>query len=99
MERDAMKKLVEWKNKNNRKPLLLYGARQVGKTYLVQEFGKRYFDDIIYVNFEKNSALSKIIEENIEPENIIKNSRKIYKYKNYIYQKQYLWNNLSIGRS
>ena len=93
-----MKKLVEWKDKNNRKPLL-YGARQVGKTYLVREFGKRYFDDIIYVNFEKNSALSKIIEENIEPENIIKNSRKIYKYKNYIYQKQYLWNNLSIGRS
>ena len=73
MERDAMKKLVEWKNKNNRKPLLLYGARQVGKTYLVQEFGKRYFDDIIYVNFEKNSALSKIIEENIQPETIIKN--------------------------
>lgn len=93
-----MKKLVEWKDKNNRKPLL-YGARQVGKTYLVREFGKRYFDDIIYVNFEKNSALSKIIEENIKPENIIKNSRKIYKYKNYIYQKQYLWNNLSIGRS
>lgn len=93
-----MKKLVEWKDKNNRKPLL-YGARQVGKTYLVREFGKRYFDDIIYVNFEKNSALSKIIEENIEPENIIKNSRKIYKYKNYIYQKQYLWNNLSIDRS
>ena len=92
-----MKKLVEWKDKNNRKPL--YGARQVGKTYLVREFGKRYFDDIIYVNFEKNSALSKIIEENIEPENIINNSRKIYKYKNYIYQKQYLWNNLSIDRS
>ena len=93
-----MKKLVEWKDKNNRKPLL-YGARQIGKTYLVREFGKRYFDDIIYVNFEKNSALSKIIEENIEPENIINNSRKIYKYKNYIYQKQYLWNNLSINRS
>ena len=40
MERKAMNDLIEWKNSKNRKPLLLYGARQVGKTYLVKEFGK-----------------------------------------------------------
>ena len=50
MERNAMQSLINWKNKKNRKPLLLYGARQVGKTYLVKEFGNRYFKDIIYVN-------------------------------------------------
>ena len=55
MERNAMKELVLWKERKNRKPLLLYGARQVGKTSLVKKFGDMYFEDIIYVNFEKNS--------------------------------------------
>ena len=52
MKRNAMNNLIQWKNKKNRKPLLLYGARQVGKTYLVKEFAKEFFKDIIYVNFE-----------------------------------------------
>lgn len=51
----------------------LYGARQVGKTYLVKEFGNKYFKDIIYVNFETNNIIGKIIDENISPEFIIKN--------------------------
>lgn len=72
MERNRMADLVAWKNKPNRKPLLLYGARQVGKTYLVQEFAKKYFQDIIYVNFETNNILSKLISEDITPEFIIK---------------------------
>ena len=41
MKRKAMQDLINWKNKKNRKPLLLYGARQVGKTYLVKAFGKK----------------------------------------------------------
>lgn len=73
MERKAMNDLIEWKNSKNRKPLLLYGARQVGKTYLVKEFGNRYFKDVIYVNFETNDIVGKIIDENITPEYIIKN--------------------------
>lgn len=73
MERKAMKDLVAWKNSENRKPLLLYGARQVGKTYLVKEFGNRYFKDIIYINFETNEIVGKIINENINPDYIIKN--------------------------
>ena len=71
MKRKAMDKLITWKNNKNRKPLLLYGARQVGKTYLVKEFGKS-FDDMIYVNFETNEIINSIINENIEPNNIIK---------------------------
>ena len=81
MERNAMKDLIEWKNKKNRKPLLLYGARQVGKTYLVKEFGKRYFKDIIYINFETNNIIGKIIDENISPEYIIKNLEIIFNKK------------------
>ncbi len=71
MERKAMAELVKWKEKKNRKPLLLYGARQVGKTYLVKEFASKYFRDIIYVNFETNKIISKMINENITPEYII----------------------------
>ena len=51
----------------------MYGARQVGKTYLVKEFGEKYFKDIIYVNFETNNIVSKIFDENITPDYIIKN--------------------------
>ncbi len=73
MQRNAMNDLIKWKNKQNRKPLLLYGARQVGKTYLVKEFAKEYFKDIIYVNFETNELIGKMFNENITPEYIIKN--------------------------
>ena len=70
--------LINWKNKENRKPLLLYGARQVGKTYLVKEFGEKYFKDIIYINFETNNIIGKLFEENITPEYIIKNLEIIF---------------------
>ncbi len=81
MQRKAMNDLITWKNKKNRKPLLLYGARQVGKTYLVKEFGKEYFKDIIYVNFETNDIVSKIIDEDISPSYIIKNLEIIFNKK------------------
>ena len=73
MQRNAMNDLIKWKNKKNRKPLLLYGARQVGKTYLVKEFGEKYFKDMIYVNFETNNIIGNIINEDISPDYIIKN--------------------------
>lgn len=81
MERKAMQDLLTWKNKKNRKPLLLYGARQVGKTYLVKEFGEKYFKDVIYVNFETNNIVSNIISEDINPMNIIKNLEIIFNKK------------------
>jgi len=81
MERKAMQQLLAWKNKENRKPLLVYGARQVGKTYLVKEFGDKYFKDVIYVNFEANTIISKIIDEDISPEYIIKNLEIVFNKK------------------
>ncbi len=81
MERKAMNDLIKWKNKKNRKPLLLYGARQVGKTYLVKEFAKRNFQDLIYINFETNDIISKIIDENISPQYIIKNLEIVFNKK------------------
>ena len=76
-----MKDLISWKNSNNRKPLLLYGARQVGKTYLVKEFGSKYFKDIIYVNFETNDIVSKLIDKDITPSYIIKNLEIVFNKK------------------
>lgn len=78
MERKAMQDLINWKNKKNRKPLLLYGARQVGKTYLVKEFGEKHFDDVIYVNFETNNIIGKLIDEDISPDYIIKNLEMVF---------------------
>ncbi|HCO49264.1 MAG TPA: ATPase, partial [Spirochaetaceae bacterium] len=52
MKRTLMASLVAWKNKSDRMPLLLYGARQVGKTWLIKEFGTKYFEDTLYINFE-----------------------------------------------
>lgn len=52
MERYAIKQLIDWKNKKNHKPLIIQGARQVGKTWLMQEFGKRYYKQVAYINFD-----------------------------------------------
>ena len=81
MQRKAMNNLISWKNKKNRKPLLLYGARQVGKTYLVKKFAEEQFKDIIYVNFETNNIVDKIINENISPKYIINNLEIIFNKK------------------
>ena len=52
MERTAIAYLYDWKNKENRKPLIIRGARQVGKTWLMKEFGKKEYAQTAYVNFE-----------------------------------------------
>ncbi len=71
MKRDAYLKLLNWKNKKRRKPLLLQGARQVGKTYLVHQFGENEYKKQFYFNFEKNKELINIFQENLDPMNII----------------------------
>ena len=50
MERFIMDDLVRWKNRNDRKPLILLGARQVGKTYILKEFGRREYENVAYIN-------------------------------------------------
>uniref|UniRef100_UPI0039B919D6 AAA family ATPase n=1 Tax=Candidatus Ruminimicrobium bovinum TaxID=3242779 RepID=UPI0039B919D6 len=54
MKRYAIKQLLEWKNNPNKKPLIIEGARQVGKTWLMQEFGKSEYRQVAYINFENN---------------------------------------------
>lgn len=71
MERILLTKLVEWKEKSNRKPLILKGVRQCGKTYLLKEFGKRYYESCAYFNFEENSALESIFEKDYDTERIV----------------------------
>ena len=71
MERDIIEKLISWKTSKKRKPLILQGARQVGKTYIVKEFGKKYYENLIYVNFETNKELSSQINEEIDAKYII----------------------------
>ena len=62
MERTMMQKLLEWKNSMSRKPLLLRGARQVGKTWLLKEFGKRHYKKCAYVRFDKAKNLQEIFD-------------------------------------
>lgn len=62
MERLAYKQLTDWKLAKNRKPLIVYGARQVGKTYLIQQFGEKEFADMVYVNCYKNDNVRKLFE-------------------------------------
>lgn len=62
MKRKILQELIDWKNKDNRAPLLLYGARQVGKTYIALEFGRDYFGNTIYLNFEDSQALLRFLK-------------------------------------
>ncbi|HHV09625.1 MAG TPA: ATP-binding protein [Clostridiales bacterium] len=67
MKRNIEEQLIQWKQKRRRKPLILYGARQIGKTYSIKEFGKKYFENTIYINFEINQKIIKDFDENISP--------------------------------
>lgn len=71
MERKMSKKLLDWKNNKEKTPLILYGARQVGKTYTILSFGKENYKNVAYINFEDNTEISKIFEQNLEVERII----------------------------
>ena len=71
MKRLIEEKLFEWKNFLNRKPLLIYGARQIGKTYSMLEFGKEHYANVVYCNFENTMDLHTIFERNLDPERII----------------------------
>ena len=51
MKREIIKDLLKWKESSNRKPLIVHGARQVGKTYIIKQFGKENYNNLIYVNF------------------------------------------------
>lgn len=71
MYRKIMSFLEEWKESKYRKPLILQGARQVGKTYSVLEFGRKAYENVAYFNFETNPKLNETFEENISPDYLI----------------------------
>ena len=71
MERKVMAKLVQWKDKKNRMPLIVNGARQVGKTYILKEFGASCFENTIYVHLENQVAVAAIFEGDLNPTRII----------------------------
>ena len=71
MKRKILDSLVEWKAGGDRKPLLLNGARQVGKTYILEEFGKEYFENVIYLNMEIEGDLRNFIEKELAPKKIL----------------------------
>jgi predicted AAA+ superfamily ATPase len=72
MKRTAYNSLLAWKNSPDRKPLLLQGARQVGKTWLMEEFGKNEFKNVVSLNFDKNHKWSAYFDKDISPNHIIK---------------------------
>lgn len=71
MERQAFDALLQWKDDADRKPLILKGARQVGKTWLMKEFGRRFYDDTVYINFDEDLSMHSIFESNRDPRRII----------------------------
>jgi len=71
MKRIALNHLLAWKNTLKRKPLVIQGARQVGKTYLLKQFATDHFTESYYLNFEENPRLKKIFAEELSPEIII----------------------------
>src|SRR3972149_1122828 len=71
MKRTVTDSLIRWKTSVNRKPLILRGARQVGKTYILKEFGGAAFPRYHYVNFEKDEKLGRIFERDLKPDRIL----------------------------
>lgn len=71
MQRYALKHLIDWKNKNNHKPLVIQGARQVGKTWLMQEFGKKYYEQVAYINFDVDLKSREIFDVDYDTERLI----------------------------
>ncbi|MDR0833179.1 MAG: ATP-binding protein [Candidatus Symbiothrix sp.] len=71
MYRTAIKQLIDWKLDNNKKPLIFLGARQVGKTYLIKEFGKKEYRQMVYINFDDKNAPQSMFLQNFDIKRII----------------------------
>ena len=71
MKRFIMDKLISWKNSKTRKPLIIKGARQVGKTYILKEFGAKYYKSVAYFNFDHDDALKELFVNTKDPKRIL----------------------------
>lgn len=72
MYRQALEELVSWKKSTSRKPLIIEGARQVGKTWLMKEFGEKYYNEMVYINFDDNPEMENLFKLNLDPQRIIR---------------------------
>ena len=77
MRRNAMGSLMEWKSRSSRKPLLVYGTRQVGKSYLIKEFAKKAFDDYVFLDLERQAAARAAFDGDLEPNRVISNIEQV----------------------
>lgn len=71
MQRKIIEKLKDWRDSKGRKPLILKGARQIGKTYILEDFGQKCFKQYHYINFEKDKNIYKLFEQDLDPRRII----------------------------
>ncbi len=71
MYRIAIENLLKWKQSKRRKPLIIEGARQVGKTWLMKEFGKQAYEDTVYINFDSNSRMAELFASDLDTERLI----------------------------
>ena len=71
MERFALSRMKEWKENENRKPLIIRGARQVGKTWIMKTFGQQYFEKTAYVNFDNNARMKQVFEGDLDIERLV----------------------------
>ncbi|GHV07006.1 ATPase [Campylobacterota bacterium] len=78
MQRNAIARLVEWKNKIGRKPLVMWGARQVGKTWLAKEFGRQSFQNTVYINFDIDRSVRELFDQDLYPQSLIKGLEGMY---------------------
>lgn len=78
MRRKIKQALIDWKNRKEHLPLLMYGARQIGKTYIIKEFGTEEFKNMVYVNFDRDSRIDSYLSLSLEPSYVIKTLETIY---------------------
>lgn len=81
MYREIIKDLIKWKDRTNRKPLLLTGVRQCGKTYIVEKFANENFKNYVYVNFEETKNYSAIFDYDFDVQRIISELETVLKTK------------------
>ena len=76
MYREKLKELELWKNSNDRKPLIIRGARQVGKTWIMQEFGNKNYEKVAYINFDGNERMERLFQGDFDIERLNEEKKK-----------------------
>ncbi len=71
LKRELMEALLQWKNRQQRKPLIIQGARQIGKTWIMKKFGETYYEHVAYFNFDASEELCREFENTKDPQRLI----------------------------